>query len=169
MIHNPRVRESGLGVQSRVALEEIHQRRWMERRCGAHCAVSPVSRAGKSKKMQISKHDRLFPNERSISSTRRRPNKTRSVRASSSAHRDDEGEVDADGKVRHGEHVEGRQLDILQGLDEALQVSPSPADRDQYFLHEEAERRHKPAVHSFTRNRARPIAPYGREGIGAGA
>lgn len=72
------------------------------------------------------------------------------------AYRDDEDEVDAHGEVRQGEHVEGSQLDELQRLDEALQVTPSPAGSDHRILRDEGEPHHKPAVHSTYIQHSRP-------------
>ncbi len=51
------------------------------------------------------------------------------------AHRDDEGEVDADSEVGDGQHFGGSKLDVLGGLDEALQVALCPAAGDHQILH----------------------------------
>ena len=77
-------------------------------------------------------------------------------------HRDDEGEVDANGEVRHGEHVEGRQLEILQGLDEAYQVAPGPATSHHQTFHQAAKPRHHPAFCSSSRTPAQHAAGFHR-------
>lgn len=88
------------------------------------------------------------------------------------AHRNDEGEVDGDGEVCDGKHVEGRQFDELYRLDEALQVTASPASSDHRALHNVSQSRHKPTTQSTTRTRssstARPAIAAVRGTVGKG-
>ena len=75
------------------------------------------------------------------------------------AHRNDEGEVDGDGEVCDGKHVEGRQFDELYRLDEALQVTASPASSDHRALHNVSQSRHKPTTRSTTPNPKQQYSP----------
>lgn len=62
------------------------------------------------------------------------------------AHRDDKGEVDADGETGYGQHVGRSQLDKLYGLDEALRLAVGPTDRDHHVVNGEAEAHHHATI-----------------------
>ena len=66
------------------------------------------------------------------------------------AHRDNEGKVDADGEVGDGKHVRRSKLDKLQEPNEALRVVGGPADSDDHMVDEKAQGHHQPAVDSKT-------------------
>lgn len=70
-------------------------------------------------------------------------------------HRDDEGEVDADGEVGDGHHVAAHQLHKLHGLDKPEHARFSPAEGYQFRKHHLGQLVDQPAVYDRRRGKRR--------------
>ena len=58
----------------------------------------------------------------------------------------DEGEVGADGQIRHSDQVRPRQFHEFQGLDQGHEILPDPAVEHHLGRHYSSEQVHEPAV-----------------------